>query len=211
MIVEEQNGNDPRALEAAANRLAAAANRSPIIDRAFVTFNTRNPALFADIDRTKAEMLGVKDSSVFDTLQTYLGSTFVNQFNLFGKTFNVYAQGPMPPLRGTQDRTPDRRPEDALGLGSHGALLGSVITLRHITEPGWVLRYNLYPAAGGAGRDAKPGHSTGEVMATMEKLAQENLPRGFGYEWTELASPAEAGRAILMRLCLRRLGPCSCS
>jgi HAE1 family hydrophobic/amphiphilic exporter-1 len=182
MIVEDQGGNDPRALEAAANRLAAEANKSPIVDRAFGAFNTKNPALYADIDRTKAEMLGVKDGAIFDTLQTYLGSTFVNQFNLFGKTFNVYAQADAP------FRTDESKIALLKTRSTSGAMvpMGSVLTLRHVTEPYRVLRYNLYPGAEVLG-NVKPGYSTGQAMAAMETAAQKVLPPGFGFEWTELA------------------------
>ena len=182
MIVEDQISADPHPLEAAANRLAQEANQAPAVDHAFVTFNTKNPALFANIDRTKAEMEGVKDSAVFDTLQTYLGSTFVNQFNLFGKTFDVYAQADAP------FRTDESK---ILGLKTRSAAgamvpLGSVLTLQHITEPYRVLRYNLYSAAEVNG-DTKRGYSTGQAMAAMEKAAESTLPPGFSYEWTELA------------------------
>ena len=182
MIVEDQSGNVPRQLEAVANRLAAEGNKSLAVDRAFSAFNTKTPALYADIDRTKAEMLGVKDSAVFDTLQTYLGSTFVNQFNLFGRTFDVFAQAD----------SPFRTDESKIALlktrSASGAMvpLGSVLTLRHVTEPYRVLRYNLYPAAEVLGA-AKPGYSTGQAMQAMENTAAAVLPRGFNYEWTEIA------------------------
>jgi multidrug efflux pump subunit AcrB len=102
MIVEDQGGHGPQALEAVANELAKAASQNKAISGAFVTFNTRTPRLFADIDRTKAEMLGVPDSAVFSTLQTYLGSTFINDFNLFGHTFQVLAQADGAPGLGGQ-------------------------------------------------------------------------------------------------------------
>jgi HAE1 family hydrophobic/amphiphilic exporter-1 len=182
MIIESQVSADPVALAAVANRVAQAANASPAVDHAFVTFNTKNPALFVDIDRTKAEMLGVKANAVFDALQTYLGSTFVNQFNLFGKTFDVYAQADAP------FRTD---PSKIAGLKTRSASgtmvpLGSVITVRHVTEPYRVLRYNVYPAAEIQG-DTKRGYSTGQALAAMETAARQNLPPGYSYEWTELA------------------------
>jgi HAE1 family hydrophobic/amphiphilic exporter-1 len=182
MIVESQGGGDSRQLEAVTNNLAQAANKSPVIDRAFVTFNTRNPSLFADIDRTKAEMLGVKDSSVFNALQTYLGSTFVNDFNLFGHTFQVFAQADAP------FRTDESKLSALETRSASGAMvpLGSVINLRHVTSAYRVLRYNLYPSAELQG-DVKPGYSTGQALSTMETLAKQKLPAGYGYEWTELA------------------------
>jgi HAE1 family hydrophobic/amphiphilic exporter-1 len=115
-------------------------------------------------------------------LQTYLGSSFVNQFNLFGKTFDVYAQADAP------FRTDESK---ILGLKTRSAAgamvpLGSVLTLRHITEPYRVLRYNLYSAAEVNG-DTKRGSSTGQAMKAMEQAAERVLPAGFSYEWTELA------------------------
>jgi HAE1 family hydrophobic/amphiphilic exporter-1 len=182
MIIEDQISSDPVALAAAANKVAQAANQTPAVDHAFVTFNTKNPALFVDIDRTKAEMLGVKDNAVFDTLQTYLGSTFVNQFNLFGKTFDVYAQADAP-FRTDESKIAGLKTRSASGTM---VPLGSVVTLRHITEPYRVLRYNIYPGAEIQG-DTKPGFSTGQSMTAMEQAAEKNLPSGFSYEWTELA------------------------
>ncbi len=182
MIIEDQGGHGPRALEAVANDLADAANQSPDIAGAFVTFNTRTPRLFADIDRTKAETLGVKDSDVFDTLQTYLGSTFVNDFNLFGHTFQVLAQADAP------FRNDESRILELQTRSNTGAMvpLGSVINLEHTTGPYRVLRYNLFPAAEVQG-DSPPGHSSGQAIAAMERLAAQRLPPGYGYEWTELA------------------------
>jgi hydrophobe/amphiphile efflux-1 (HAE1) family protein len=182
MIVENQVGASSRTLEAVANDLAQAANHDPAIDRAFVTFNTKTPSLYADIDRTKAEMLGVKDSSVFDALQTYLGSTYVNDFNLFGHTFQVFAQADAP------FRTDPSRIGGLQVRSASGAMtpLGSMVNLQHTTEPYRVLRYNLYPAAEIQG-DTKPGYSTGQAMAAMATLARQRLPSGFTFEWTELA------------------------
>jgi HAE1 family hydrophobic/amphiphilic exporter-1 len=147
-----------------------------------VSFNTRTPSVFADIDRTKAEMLGVSDTAVFDTLQVYLGSEFVNDINLFDRTFQVYAQA--------DERF--RQNESQIGTlqtrSTSGAMvpLGSVINLRHTTGAWRVLRYNLYPSAEVIGA-AKPGHSSGQALAAMEKLAGQVLPPGYGFEWTELS------------------------
>ena len=182
MIVEDQGGHGPQALEQVTNQLAAAANKTPGLTNVFATFNTRTPRLFADIDRSKAEMLGVPDAAVFDTLQTYLGSTFVNEFNLFGHTFQVLAQAD----------APYRNDEAGLGQlktrSTSGAMvpLGSLINVRHTTGPYRVLRYNLYPAAEING-DTAPGFSSGQSIDKMEQLATQILPPGYGYEWTELA------------------------
>ena len=182
LVVEDQAGRGPQALEAVVNDLTRAANQDPALSGVFATFNTRTPRIFADIDRTKAELLGVPDSAVFDTLQTYLGSTFINDFNLFGHTFQVLAQADAP------FRNDDSRLTELQTRSTSGAMtpLGSLINLRHVTGPYRVLRYNLFPAAEVQG-DTGKGYSTGQALAAMEKLASTRLPPGYGYEWTELA------------------------
>ena len=182
MIVEDQGGHGSRELELVTNQLAQAASHDPAISAAFPSFNTRTPRLYADIDRTKAEMLGVSDTAVFDTLQTYLGSTFINDFNLFGHTFQVLAQADAP-FRGDASQISELQTRSTSGAM---VPLGSVVNLKRITGPYRVLRYNLYPAAEING-DAAPGYSTGQAMAAMEKLAARTLPTGYGYEWTDLA------------------------
>ena len=182
LIVEDQGGHGAKALEAAARLLAKTASRSPAIGSAFVTFNTRTPRIFADIDRVKAEILGVPDSAVFSTLQTYLGSTFVNDFNLFGHTFQVLAQADAP-FRDDESRLTELKTRSTSGAM---VPLGSLVTLRHITGPYRVLRYNLFPAAEVQG-EASRGHSSGEALKAMERAAKATLPPGYGYEWTELA------------------------
>jgi HAE1 family hydrophobic/amphiphilic exporter-1 len=182
MIVEDQSGGSLQQLETVANNLAAAANKDPIIDRAFVTFNTKTPRIFADIDRLKAEMLGVSDTAVFDTLQVYLGSEFINDFNLFNRTFQVYAQAD------ARFRQNEAQIQTLQTRSASGAMvpLGSVVNIRHTTGPYRVLRYNLYPAAEVQG-GTKPGYSSGQGLAAMEKLAKQILPSGYGFEWTELS------------------------
>ena len=187
MIIEDQNGQGPRALEAAANAFAEAARKNPAISGVFTTFNTKTPRILADVDRQKAEDLGVPTANVYSTLQTYLGSTFVNTFNLFGKSFQVIAQA---------DHD-DRQSEADIPLlqtrSSSGAMtpLGAVVTLRHTTGPYRVLRYNLYPSAEVQG-DTAPGYSTGQAMQAMEETARNVLPTGFSFEWTELAYEQKA-------------------
>jgi HAE1 family hydrophobic/amphiphilic exporter-1 len=182
MIIESQGSTDYRKLEQVTHQITDAALKDKDISNAFVTFNTRTPRLYADIDREKAEVLGVPDQNVFDTLQTYLGSTYVNDFNLFGRTFQVYAQA----------ETPYRTEESAITelktRSSSGAMtpLGSLVTLRHETGPYRVLRYNLYPSAEIQG-EAAPGVSSGQALDAMEKIAKANLPPGYSFEWTELA------------------------
>ncbi len=182
LIVEDQGGHGAQALAAATQALAAAANQSGDVSKAFATFNTKTPRLFADIDRDKARILGVPANGVFSTLQTYLGSSFINDFNLFGHTYQVLAQADSS-FRDDESRLAQLQTRSASGVM---VPLGSVVTLRHITGPYRVLRYNLFPAAEIQG-DAAPGRSTGEALDTMERLARATLPPGYGFEWTELA------------------------
>ena len=182
LILEDQGGHGPKQLEETARNLAKAAAASPAISSSYVTFNTKTPRIYADIDRVKAQMLGVPDSNVFSTLQTYLGSTFVNDFNLFGHTFQVLAQADAP------FREDESRMTELKTRSNTGAMvpLGSVVNLTHITGPYRVLRYNLFPAAEVNG-EAAPGHSSGEALDAMERIAKATLPPGYGYDWTELA------------------------
>jgi HAE1 family hydrophobic/amphiphilic exporter-1 len=182
LIVEDQGGHGPQALEAATNDLVQAANQDPALAGVFTPYNTNTPRIFADIDRAKAEMLGVKDSEVFNTLQTYLGSTFINDFNLFGHTFEVFAQADAP-FRQDPSQIAELRTRSTSGSM---VPLGSVLNIKRITGPYRVLRYNLFPAAEIQG-DAAPGHSSGEALAAMERLARARLPTGYSFEWTELA------------------------
>jgi hydrophobe/amphiphile efflux-1 (HAE1) family protein len=182
MIIQDRTQHTYAELADAANKVAQAANASGVVRNAFVSFNTQTPRIYADIDRTKAEFLGVPDSAVFATLQTYLGSTFINTFNYLNHTYQVYAQADWPYR------------DDIAAIGqlkarsSSGAMtpLGAFVTLKRTTGPYRVLRYNLYPGAEIQG-DAAPGKSSGQAIAAMEQAAARALPNGFGYEWTDLA------------------------
>jgi HAE1 family hydrophobic/amphiphilic exporter-1 len=148
----------------------------------FSLFNTRTPKLYADIDRVKAEMLGVPADRVFEALEIYLGSAYVNDFNYLGHTYRVTAQAD------GQFRQDERDIANLKTRNDAGKMvpIGSVATFRDITGPYRVARYNLYPAAEVQG-NSLPGYSTGFALAAMERIANERLPDGFGYEWTELA------------------------
>ena len=182
IMVEDRRGRGLEALETASQELVAAANQTPGLSRVFSLFNTGTPKIYADIDRVRAEMLGVTPEQVFETLELYIGSTYVNDFNLFGRTFRVTAQADGPYRRDVRDVS-ELRMRNAQG---DMVPIGSVATFRDIAGPYRVPRYNLYPAAEVQGATL-PGYSTGYAIAAMERLAAETLPDGFGYEWTELA------------------------
>jgi hydrophobe/amphiphile efflux-1 (HAE1) family protein len=182
LYVQDRAGRGPRALEQAVGAIVGPANRTPGLVQVFTLFNTQTPQIYADIDRTKAEMLGVPITRFFDTLSTYMGSTFVNDFNILGRTYRVTAQADNP------FRLSLRDVENLRTRSTSGDMvpLGSVATFRDITGPYRVPRYNLFPAAEVQGATL-PGFSTGQAIAAMESLLGSNLPSGFGFEWTEIA------------------------
>ncbi len=183
LIVEDQGGHGPQALEAAAKSLAEAANKSGVVAGAFVTFNTKTPRIFADIDRGKAEILGVPDSAVFATLQTYLGSTFINDFNLFGHTFQVLAQADAP------FRRDELRLTELETRSSNGAMvpLGSLVTLRHDHRAVSGVALQSVPGRRDPGRHgAGPLQRRGARQDGGAGQGQAAGP-GYGIEWTELA------------------------
>jgi hydrophobe/amphiphile efflux-1 (HAE1) family protein len=182
LYIQDRAGRGPRALEQAVGTIVGPANRTPGLVQVFTLFNTLTPQIYADIDRTKAEMLGVPITRFFDTLSTYMGSTFVNDFNILGRTYRVTAQADNPfrlSVRDVQNLRTRSTSGDMVPLGS-------VATFREITGPYRVPRYNLFPAAEVQGATL-PGFSTGQAIAAMENLLATNLPSGFGFEWTEIA------------------------
>jgi HAE1 family hydrophobic/amphiphilic exporter-1 len=153
----------------------------------FTLFNTSTPQVYADIDRTKAEMLGVPITRFFDTLSVYMGSTFVNDFNILGRTYRVTAQADNPFRLSVRDVENLR----TRSVTNDMVPLGSVARFNEITGPYRVPRYNLFPAAEVQGATL-PGFSTGQAIAAMEKIVADNLPSGFGFEWTEIALQEKA-------------------
>jgi len=182
MIIEDRSAAGYKALETVASRMAAQANQTPGLTRAFTTFNTKTPRLYADIDRERAERLGVPVENVFATLGTYLGSTYINDFNFLGRTYRVTAQADTPYRDNISDVERLRTRSDSGTM----VPLASVMNLRNDSGPYRVVRYNLYPAAELQGDTAK-GYSSGQSLKSMERLAAQVLPRGFSYDWTELA------------------------
>jgi hydrophobe/amphiphile efflux-1 (HAE1) family protein len=182
MIVEDRAGNGSAVLRNAVTAMMVNAARTPGVATVFTLFETSTPQVYLNIDRTKAQLLGVNVQDVFNALQIYIGSSYVNDFNLFGRTFRVTAQA----------RDENRRDiADVLKVrvrNSNGDTvpLGSFTTVADISGPFRVPRYNLYPAAELDGQ-AAPGYSQGQALAIMDQLAAETLPDGFATEWTSLA------------------------
>ena len=180
--VQDRTGRGLPALEKAAWGIAGPLGQTPGFAQAFSLFNVRTPEVYADIDRTKAEQLGVPVNRVFETLSTYMGSTFVNDFNMLGRTFRVTAQADDPYRLSLRDVA------NLKTRSSTGEMvpIGSIATFSDATGAYRVPRFNLYPAAE-VQVQLKRGYSTGEAMATIEKMVAEKLPAGFGFEWTEIA------------------------
>jgi HAE1 family hydrophobic/amphiphilic exporter-1 len=182
MFVEDRRGRGPEALEAAVRDLAGAANQTPGLTGVFSLFNTGTPKIYANIDRFRAEMLGVTADQVFEALEVYVGSIFVNEFNYLGRTYRVTAQADGKFRQNLHDIT------NLKTRNNQGQMvpLGSVAAFEDVTGPYRVPRYNLYPAAELQG-NTMPGYSAGYGLAKMEELASQHLPDGFAFEWTELA------------------------
>jgi hydrophobe/amphiphile efflux-1 (HAE1) family protein len=182
MMVEDRAGAGPQALQGAVYAMMGRAAQTPGLTQVFSLFESSTPQLYLDIDRTKVQMLGVNMSDVFGALQTYLGSTYVNDFNLLGRVFRVTAQA---------DAAYRQDPKDVLKIRVRNASgdtvpLGSFTTVLDQSGPYRVPRYNLYPAAELDGAPA-PGFSQGQAIELMQKLAAETLPQGMSFEWTTLA------------------------
>ncbi len=179
MEVEDRGNLGMQQLQEATNNLMQAASAQPGMEHLVTTFNTSNPELYLHIDRTKAEALHVPLASVFNTLQSYLGSSFVNLFNKFNQVYQVYIQA------GSKYRL---NPADIGNLyvrNSMGGMvpLSTLLTVSHTLGSEVVTRYNLYPAAAIFG-SASPGYSSGQALAKMESLAARTLPPGIDYDWT---------------------------
>jgi hydrophobe/amphiphile efflux-1 (HAE1) family protein len=182
LYVQDRAGRGLAALEQATWIVAGSAAQMPGFNQAFTLFNTHTPQVYADIDRTKAEKLGVPIDGVFEALSVYMGSAYINDFNLLGRTYQVNAQAD------NQYRLTLRDVENLKARNSRGDMvpIGAVATFRDTTGPFRVPRYDLYPAAE-VQLNLNRGFSTGQGIAAIEKIAHERLPQSFGFEWTEIA------------------------
>ncbi len=181
LIIEDRANQGPEALERNTNLVVEAAADRPDVQGVFTSFRAQTPWLRLDIDRTKAQSLGVSLGDVFDALQVYMGSYYVNDFNRFGRTWQVNVQAD------------SHFRNDVAGLDQIKVrnVRKELVPLRTIAEvsgtngPVMLTRYNMYPAASINGAPAA-GASTGDAIRTMEEVARSALPRGTSFEWTEL-------------------------
>ena len=189
MMVEDRNNLGPQALANATKALVAAANKDPDFAGVFTLYNASSPSLYVDIDRLKAEKIGLTPTDVFSTLQLYLGSEYVNDFNYLGRTFQVIVEGDQA-FRKTRQDIAQLKVRNASG---EMVPIGSVVKFHDETVPYRVPRYNLYPAAEVMGA-AAPGVASGRALDRMAELAKEVLPPGISFEWTDLAHQQEQQR-----------------
>ncbi len=182
MQLQERLGDEVDRVLASAYQIMGQAGQTPGVTGVFTTFSASNPQIFLEIDRTRARMLNVPISAIFETLQVNLGAAYVNDFNAFGRVYQVRAQA---------DQAFRNEREDILRLkvrSATGALvpLGTLVDIRDVAGPNLVQRYNMYPSVPIQG-NAAPGVSSGDALGVMERLAAEIVPQGIGFEWTELA------------------------
>ncbi len=180
--IQDRAARGPAALQEAADQLVARAYQTPQLANVFSTFRASTPQLFADIDRVKANMLDVPLSGVFEALQVNLGSSYVNDFNAFGRTFQVRAQAD----GDFRQQAEDIRLLKTRNRNGQMVPLASVLDIQWKTGPDRVVRYNMFPAAEVQG-DAAPGYSSGQAIAAIEHIAAEVLPPGMTVAWTDLA------------------------
>jgi hydrophobe/amphiphile efflux-1 (HAE1) family protein len=181
MMLEDRAGLGDSVLYASAQSLLGHAYQTPQLAGEFSSFQVNVPQLFADVDRDKVKQLGLPLNDVFQTLRIYLGSAYVNDFNKFGRTYQVIAQADAP-FRSTAEDIARLQVRNSMG---QMVPLGSVLNVKQSYGPDQVTHYNGYPAADING-SAAPGVSAGEAVQRMEQLAAQSLPNGVNFEWTEL-------------------------
>ncbi|HEY4251284.1 MAG TPA: efflux RND transporter permease subunit, partial [Roseomonas sp.] len=192
-ILQDYEGRSTQDLSATMLGMIVAANQDPQLAQVFSTFNASNPSLFLDLDREKAQALGLSIANVFSALQSTLGGFYVNDFNLFGRTWQVNIQG----------EARDRDDIDDVWRIHVRNARGEMVPLRAVADlrpaigPQTIFRYNNYRgiSISGAGR---PGVSSGDALGAMERLSRQVLPTGYGFEWTGVAfqEKAAAGQTV---------------
>ena len=179
--IEDRGNQGFEALNEVVQTVMGKAYQDPNLVGVFSSYNINSPQLLANIDRTKAQQLGIPVQEIFDTMQIYLGSMYVNDFNLFGKTYQVVAQA---------DKEFRSKPDDInrLQVRNEEGLtipLGAVVDVKETFGPDISMRYNAYRAADLSG-NAAPGVSSGQAQDAITKILDESLPQGMTFEWTEL-------------------------
>jgi hydrophobic/amphiphilic exporter-1 (mainly G- bacteria), HAE1 family len=183
MMIQVKDGSvDFNKLQNVTDKIVSDAASQTMVQRVFTSFRATSPQIFLNVDRYKAEKLGVTVGQVFTALEDYIGSSYVSQFNKFGQVVQVYVQA---------DSRFRAQPVDLLNLKirtPQGQMvpLGTLLEISNTQGPSLISLYNLYPAATISGQQAS-GFSSGQVMDLMEQIAKVTLPPGMGYEWTAMS------------------------
>lgn len=198
MVVQQTGDGTPQDLSAALGSMVFAANQRPEIALANATFSASVPQIFIDLDRERAQLLNVSVSEVFGTLQAFMGTRYVNDFNLFGRVFPVLLQADGD-FRATVEEMNALHVRSATG---DMIPLGTLITAETVLGPPILTRFNMFRSASITAIPA-PGYSTGQVIAALEEISTTALPAGYTYEWTGTArQQLEAGDTVFLILML---------
>jgi hydrophobe/amphiphile efflux-1 (HAE1) family protein len=199
-VLEDLRGSDPKELAQVLRGLVVAANQDPQLNSVFSTFSATNPSIYLDIDRDKVQILGVKLSDVFQALQASLGGYFVNNINLFGRTWQVQVQAEA----SDRSRVDDIFRINVRDKDGNMVSLRSLVEVRVVVGPPALIRYNNLRAVTVQGAPAA-GVSSGQALKAMEEVAAKTLPQGYAGEWTDTAfqeKRAEGKTAIILGFAL---------
>ncbi len=195
MQLQDRAGVGLSALEQVAQEMARDANAQTGVENVYTMFRANVPQLFAEVDRTQTKILGISLSNVFNTLQAYLGSVYVNDFNKFGRTYQVKVQADAR-FRAKVD---DIRQLEVRNSRGEMIPLGTLLSVDETLGPQIITRYNMYPSASISGT-AAAGYSSGQALKIMEDMAEAKLPPSMGFEWTGMSfqEKASGGQAVFI-------------
>jgi multidrug efflux pump len=194
MIIEDRGNLGIAELQRVSDQIVARGNRTPGLRGLFNSSRANTPWLYLDIDRTKCMALGVPVSEVFNALQVYLGSYYVNNFNDFGRTWQVNIQADQV----FREHGRDIRQLQVRNTRGDMVRLGTLVTLRSTSGPVMVMRYNMYSSTAITG-NTSPGTSSGQAIAFMQEIADQELPRSMAFDWTEIAyMQLQAGQTAIL-------------
>jgi multidrug efflux pump subunit AcrB len=194
LIIEDRGNLGQAELQRVSDQILDRASRTPGLQGLFSSARANTPWLYLEIDRTKCMALGVPLSEVFNTLQVYLGSYYVNNFNEFGRTWQVNVQADA----SFRERGRDIRKLNVRNNRGEMIRLGTLLDIRTTSGPVMIMRYNMYSAASITGNPA-PGVSSGQAITLLEEMAAAELPASMAIDWTELAfMQLQAGQAAIL-------------
>ena len=197
MELQDRGDAGLEALQNMAQEMSEDANGQPGLERVYSSFRANVPQLFVNMDRLKAKRLDIPLSVIFDTLQAYLGSAYVNDFNKFGRTYEVNIQAEAD----FRSQSEDIRRIEVRDNEGNMIPLGTLVSVEESFGPHLINRYNMYPSASVSG-SAAPGYSSGQALNLMEQIARAKLPSSMGFEWTGISyqERAASGQAVYIFL-----------